>query len=425
MQNNKFSDAINLLQELTYMSDMNNYLAVHTTAYLPKINKDGISYISSTAMAQDYEHIRSTVHIALNHIVMGHGSGDWSETPYIIMVPFNDLMKENGKPAEMSAVDTYFSVHPDKGLILPDNYRVIIPADDIPAGKLYEIRGNTTVYKHDNFTEDEEKQLVNQMSRINSDIYKKCKSGELADYEIEAELNSIGETGKKLYDKAKDKKAFLRGLFENKRNTMLSSEARNMAMQATSIQMGFQVIRNVQDYSETLNTVAKTAMANGISGNSSNKGHSNSMYHDLEGATAYIINLLYGNWVFETKGILNYTDNLKNLGQELISSNIPYKNIFIQSIINNTPLNLYDIFTSQFNNSKEWYALHDNKFNEYRTIADWDANTDETIRRYCDKQDKKFEQWRQKASKLPEYKKLINTLRTWQVQNIAKNTREY
>lgn len=428
MQDNKFYDAINSLSlqaEPKYMSDMNNYLAVHATAYLPKVNKNGVHYIPSTAMAQDYEHTRSTVHVTLNHIVMGHGNGNWSEMPYVILVPFNDLMKGNGKPAEISAVDTYFSVHPDKGLILPDNYRVVMPADDIPAGKLYEIRGNTTVYKHDNFTDAEEKQLVKQMSKIDADAYEKYKTGELSDFDIQAVLGSIGEKGKKLYAAAKDKKAFLRGLFENERNGMLSSEVRNMAMKATSDQMHFSVIHSAYDGSDTLVAVAKTAEENNISGDSSNKGHSNSMYHDLEDVTTDLINSLYGNSVFKTKGVLNYTDDIKNLGQELISKNIPYRDIIIQSIISNTPLNLYNVFTDSFNRIKQQYALRDNKFKEYKTIADWDANTAETIRRYCAKQDKSFEQWRQKASKLPGYKKLISTLRAWQVQKKAQNAREY
>lgn len=430
---NKFTNAMNLLYEQQYMSDieqkymsdMNNYLAVHATAYLPKVNKNGKKYIPSTAMSQNFEHTRSTVHITLNHIVNGHAYGDWSEMPYVIMSPFNDLMKENGTPAEMSAVDTYFSVHPDKGLILPSNYHIVMPADDIPAGKLYEIRGNITAYKHENFTDAEEQQLKKQMSHINAETYEKYKTGELADYEIESELYSIGETGKKLYDGAKDKKAFLRGLLENKRNAMLASEVRNMAMKNTAENMGFNIIQNVYDGSDPLQAVAKTATLHNISGNSSNKGHSNSMYSTMETVTTDINMILYGNCFFKNKGILNYTDDIKKLGQELITTDMPKKNIFIQSLINNAPLNLYNLFTEIFNRTKELFCCYDKKYKSYKTIADWDSNTAETIRRYCDKQEKNFEQWRQKASKSAEYKDFINLLRIQQTKNISTNSYEY
>ena len=116
------------------------------------------------------------------------------------------------------------------------------------------------------------------MSRINANIYKKYKTGDLANYEIEPELAYIGETGKKLYETAKNKKAFLRGLFENKRNAMLASEARNLAVKATSSQMGFNIIKSVRDGSDTLYAVSKTAESKNIPGNATNKGHSNSMY---------------------------------------------------------------------------------------------------------------------------------------------------
>lgn len=413
---------IALEAEKKYMSDMNNYLAVHATAYLPKTNKNGQKYIPSTAMANDYEHCRSTIHTTLNHIVTGHAYGDWSEKPYAIMMPLNDLIKENNIPKEISAVDTYFSVHPDKGLILPPNYHIVMPADNIPAGKLYEIKGNKTLYKSDNFTKTEEKQLVEHMSYMDKQLYNKYATGELADYEIEAELHTLGETGTKLYESTKDKKAFLRGLFENKRNTMLSTTARNIAMSVTAEKMGFKTIQNVGVFSETLCIVERTAQFNNIPGNSSNKGHSNSMYSEFEHIPWGIHSLFYGNRFFNNKGVLNYTSNLKELAQELTSNNEhPYKSTIIQALSGNKPLNIYAIFTAKFEHSKK---LFNDRYKNFQSIKDWDPNVDETIRRYCNKQEKIFEQWQQTASKLPGYKDLIDSLRTWQIQHLAKNSKE-
>lgn len=421
MQTNTFLTATNSLQEQTYMSDMNNYLAVHATSYLPKINKDGIKYIPSTAMAQDFDNTRSTIHVSLNHIVMGHGYGDWSEAPYIIMTPLTDLIKVNGTPAEISAVDTYFSVYPDKGLILPANYHIIMPTDNIPDGKLYEIHGNMTVYKHENFTDNDEKQLLVRMSPTDKNIYQKYKTGELEDYEIESEMNTIGETGKHLYRTAKDKKAFLRGLLENKCNAMLATEARNMAMEKTAGNMGFKLIENTYDGSGTLQAVERTATAHNIPGNSSNKGHFNSIYSEMENISTDINISLYGNWFFNNKGILNYTTNIKKLAEELITNAIPQKNVFIQALVNNKPLKLYNIFVDTFNNAKKYLS----KNKDYKTISEWDSKTDYTIRRYCEKQEKAFEQWRQKASSLPEYNDFINALRLNKKQILAKKSLEY
>lgn len=427
MQSNFIKNLLNDKQlavkaEKEYMSDMNNYLAVHATAYLPKTNKNGQKYIPSTAMANDYEHCRSTIHTTLNHIVTGHAYGDWSEMPYAIMTSLNDLIKENNIPKEVSAVDTYFSVHPDKGLILPPNHRIVMPADNIPAGKLYEIQGNRTLYKSDDFSETEEKQLIERMSYMDKQLYNKYATGELADYEIEAELRTLGETGTKLYESTKDKKAFLRGLFENKRNTMLSTAARNIAMNATAEQMGFKTIRNIGDFSETLCAVERTAELHNILGNSSNKGHSNSMYSALENIPSGIHSLFYGNRFFNNKGILNYTGNLKELAQELTScEEIPYKDTIIRALSNNKSLNIYDMFTTRFEHSKIFF---NDRYKNFQSLKDWDKNADETIRRYCNKQQKAFEQWRKKISNLPEYKEFINTLRSWQIQRLAANSKE-
>ena len=198
-----------------------------------------------------------------------------------------------------------------------------------------------------------------------------------------------------------------------------------MAVKATAEKMGFKIIKNIYDLSDTLQAVAKTAISNNIPGNQSNKGHSNSIYSVLENATYNINAILYGNDFFKTKGMLNYTDNLETLGKELTSNNLPYKNIFTQSLINKAPLNLYNIFTETFNKEKERFAYYDKKYKDYKTIADWDSKADETIRRYCDKQQRQFEQWRQKISTLPEYKNFIDLLTAAQTQKLYINSHEY
>lgn len=149
------------------------------------------------------------------------------------------------------------------------------------------------------------------------------------------------------------------------------------------------------------------------------------MYAVMENVTRDINALLYGNSFSKSQGILNYTQNVKNLGKELINSENSNKTYFVQNLINNMPLDLYSIFRESFHRQKQLFAIHDKKYENYKDIADWDSNTDETIRRYCNKQEKKFEQWCQKVSKLSGYQDLINTLHTWLAQNVATNSRDY
>ena len=62
-------------QEVEYMSDVNNWVLVHATKYMPLKNENGQFYIPTTAMATQFEIPRSTVHFTLNHIVTNHGYG--------------------------------------------------------------------------------------------------------------------------------------------------------------------------------------------------------------------------------------------------------------------------------------------------------------------------------------------------------------
>lgn len=437
MKSDKFYNAINSLEEAQgitaleqqYMSDINNYLAIHATRYLPPAHKDGAHYIPSTAMVRDDGYPRSTVHFALNHIVEGHIGGNWSGMKYVIMTPFNDLMQDNGAPAELSMVDTYFSVNPDKGIILPKSYHIVRPGN-LPAGKLYEIRGNTTIYKNENFTATEKQELLEQMDSKDKLTYKRFNTGDLEEIEIEKELSKLGEKGKKLYNTAKDKKAFLRGILENTCNDMLSRISRDIATQATAQQMGFKILpisNGIIDGSDLLCTVETTAQQHNIPGNCTNKGHSLSIYYALEITARYIDALLKEDYHFNTKGIYNNKDDLKTLGTDLITIDNPLKATFIQSIISNKPLGLNKIFENAFRYEVKDRTTRNPHFKQYKTIAEWDANTAETIRRYCDKNEQQFATWRQQISQQPDYQEFINTLRTWQnKQNIAHvlNSRE-
>ncbi len=106
--------------------EIGELIAVHATRYLPKKHK-GKKIIKSTFDATGWEVPRNTVHSALNHHVSGHSYGSWDETPYVIMTPLADMIKDNGNPALLNTVDTYFEVSPGTGLKLPETTWIVRP----------------------------------------------------------------------------------------------------------------------------------------------------------------------------------------------------------------------------------------------------------------------------------------------------------
>ena len=86
----------------------------------------------------------------MNHVVGSHGYGNWDATPFVLLAPYNSLVKLNDNPAEVSATDTYWSVDPDVGFRLPENTYIVKPSNDV----LFHIGENIATYKTDNFTDE-------------------------------------------------------------------------------------------------------------------------------------------------------------------------------------------------------------------------------------------------------------------------------
>jgi hypothetical protein len=62
-------------------------------------------------------HGRWTKHFTLNHFVASHSSGDWSGNKFYYLMPATEMVKVNGKPASLFAIDTWY----DKSIVVPDN----------------------------------------------------------------------------------------------------------------------------------------------------------------------------------------------------------------------------------------------------------------------------------------------------------------
>ena len=160
---NDLQDKIKQLQEkinqrkiskVDYMANPANWVCVHATEYMPKVNKDGEMYIESTMMATNFEVPRTSVHVTLNHVVKSHSGGDWDGKPIVMLAPYNDLVGKNGNPQQIATEDTFFIPNPDTGLVLPPSTYIVQPGEN--NDKLFAIGKNMATYKTDNFTKDEE-----------------------------------------------------------------------------------------------------------------------------------------------------------------------------------------------------------------------------------------------------------------------------
>lgn len=83
-------------------------------------NKDKPEYKDYEAFKEfmlKAHHTRWTKHFTLNHFVASHGGGDWSGNKFYYLTPATEMIKVNGKPASLYAIDTFY----DKSVVVPDN----------------------------------------------------------------------------------------------------------------------------------------------------------------------------------------------------------------------------------------------------------------------------------------------------------------
>ena len=458
-----FKQAIQRLQynraSAEYMSDMNNWCVVHATKYMPQTTPDGKLYISSHAMATDFDVPRTTVHTTLNHVVTAHGYGSWDDMPIVILAPYKGVVQENGNPAEIATADTYWSTNPKHGLVLPKGTFVIRPSDDV----LFKIYKHGATYKRDNYTEKEIETIMGMLDDIDRATYEKYKNGDLEDYEIEREFWGDKRV-KKMYDSAKDKRAFLRGLFEESRFDILSHYLRDAVVRMTMEKMGFRELTSHYDGSEPNEAVVKTATTAGIPATASNKGHSASFYAEMENRWAQLENILKGDSVFKKPGILDIEKPLVLVDYIQSHERNAFMMTIINSIVNNAPVDFARLYESSFaevvNSSIEFYKLtikanqeelkriptyinadknyekqvldginmlstEIKKLSKIKTIANYDKNMATVFHKNAARLSKQYNTWRENLAKNSEYvnlvKELKNTYDMTYIQNMVGN----
>ena len=394
----------NRTPEQEYLSDMNNWFCVHTTKYLPLVNKDGTQYIPTTAMATGFAGApRNTVHFTLNHVVTSHGYGNWDATPYIIIAPYKSVVELNQNPAQVSAHDTYWSVGVDTGFRLPQNSFVIKTSNDV----LFSIGENVATYKTDNFTDEEIQQIETLMTPYDRGQYEKYKNADFEDYEIEDILRFAPEIVKKMYAGSKDKKAFLRGMYEEAKFEILTRYLRNAVVKMVIDKMGGRQI-NFYDACDNSMAIAKTADEKGLDGAASNKGHSGSIYYAIEESYAGLNVLLNGG--FFNGGAYKQKD-VEALYNDIVDSQrLSYIDLLIDSIINNKPIDFYEIYMKRFEYEVGCRASN-GWCKKYKSIAEFDENLDKTLRKHVEVLSAKYMQWLAQIRQWPGYAGFIEKLK--------------
>lgn len=268
------------------MNNPKGWVFVHATNYEPKNNEKGEMYIPQTAMATGYDWPRASVHGKLNAVVGANSAGSWDKAPFVVLAPFNDVVRLNGNPQEVSVDDTYFIPDPDTGLVLPKNAYLIKP--DPNADKLINFGEGVITYKTDNYTDKEIEEIL-ALSEGDKYLYEKYMNGDASDFQI----NHLLGYDKKLmaaYDKSENKKAFLRGLLEEDRFVILNKLLRDVAVKMGLEKMGYHYVYSHED--RISENVANIARENGIRGCSSDKGHSLSLEHLLENSGCDLLDLV-------------------------------------------------------------------------------------------------------------------------------------
>jgi len=469
-----FKNAMQKLQDsyadVEDMTDMKNWCMVHATKYMPREHQDGTKYIPSTGMATDFENPRTTVHTTLNHVVTAHAYGSWDDMPIVVLAPYQDVVKENGNPAEIATADTYWSVNPNRGLVLPSSAYIIQPSDDV----LYKIGEHGATYKRDNYTDEEIKTILELMTESEREEYKKYENADFKDYEIERELQ-YDERLKKMYESATDKRAFMRGLFEEDRFGMLSKYLRNAVVRMSMDKKGFRKLGNSYDGSEENNAVVKAANIAGIPATAANKGHAGSIYSEMEDNWEQLYRCLkIGSYSKEDGGIMN-APNTDVLFNNLVN-NDRFSSVIRNSIINNKPVDFMNIYEKEFmdnikrrqgyaqlsmenidnetqryndeykkettpedikkniserikeNEQKKQFVLSElKKLLSIKAMADYDKNLSETFSKNAARLSSQYDAWRSKLVGSPEYAKLVEKLKQYYANmgiNIAQMNRE-
>lgn len=131
---------------------------VHATDHEPRIHRtDGMLHIDDRFSGSGLP--RSTIHVALNHMVeAAPTSSNWSGRRVIVVAPMKETVDVNGDPSSLVGHDTWWETVPGKGLVLPKETIIIKPG---ASRAVQDLDSNNEIrYKNVGITPEDVDQLV-------------------------------------------------------------------------------------------------------------------------------------------------------------------------------------------------------------------------------------------------------------------------
>ena len=141
-------------------------VAVHTS--YTDVEENKLTLQSTSAHRKDS--IRSTLHFSLNHAVISHMAGDFGGRDTTVVSKLESLARDNGSPAVMSGVDTYFTMNPNEELKLSEdlNESVIISFKQLGKNaSAFSYEGNIMLLNKDKLEGDDLRSILDEISRDN------------------------------------------------------------------------------------------------------------------------------------------------------------------------------------------------------------------------------------------------------------------
>ena len=246
---------------------------------------------------------------------------------------------------------------------------------------------------------------------------------------------------------------------------------RDAVVKMSMKQIGKDWINGISDASKTSEIIANTAEANGIPGNVSNKGHSNSLYGLIDSFADSIEQTLE----FDVLGVPGiFKTDIKSLYDVIVEKGWrknPLVSAIILNLIENKLIDFLKLYQDEYkferdgkistekliveNEQDQLDKYYSNYFDQLDedsknrqmqlcrdriikhtsyiqkmsakpTIADYDENLWESVRRHCERLASKYQAWRSELIKNPEYKNLVQKLRVLigKTGNIMQQGRE-
>ena len=401
-----------------YMADMAHWVCVHATKYMPKRDKTGKSFIPTTAMATGNKIPRATVHVTLNQIVHSHMFGNWDDKPFVVIAPYKDVVANNEDPVLVDTLDTYFAPNPDTGLVLPASTYIVKPNNNT----LFSVGDKFATYKTDNFTDEEVKTILSFVDADNREKYEKYSRGELTETEV---LRVLPPEYASVYKNAKDKRAFVRGLFEEDKMVILTHFLRDAVVYMSMEKMGY---RHVCSYkgNPSAEKVEQVAKLSGLEASNGGETHFDSLWKEMEDASfcwyALIEALKKQDFEKIYQELIKFDDNTLN---HMLNGDIPdvyalYAERFYQRVnshVKSTELDIKMLQDSnaQYNAPLDNMPFYQKKLEKYKRlqqkgIVAYNQNLDIALRRNATRTQDELKIYFDKLRNRPEWEDMKNKI---------------